>query len=234
MENLEFFVEIDRLLHSLSENDDPAFFSDSSIRDVQDLRLHWLLIHRIFLAKDSAKEVNLPHKIALRFLPHVLPSISDLIVIRKFGYELLLDTYNDFISHTRESTNDKTTRRRCLDILAADVTSPDLNELIPRLSVACINECSLDLGDEWEKALKVCEETRESSSLCSNCGAGPARARLNSSSSLLSASCPTRCYSLGTFVDNIKDYTGWNKTKKKFRMRRASNERAIPMSQSSS
>lgn len=229
MENLEFFVEVDRLLQSVASKEDPAFFSDELIRDMQELREQWLLIYRVFLGKDSAKEVNLPHKVALKFLPHVLPTTTDLVMIRKLGYELLLDTYNDFISHTRETTNDKTTRRRCLDLMAAEVTSPDLAQTIPRLTVACIHECS-DLSDEWEKALRVYEESRSSSSICSNCANGPTRARQSDSSSLLAVNCSTRCSTLGSLVDNIKDYSGWNKTKKKLRLRRLSLEKSEPMS----
>lgn len=232
MENLEFFVEVDRLIQSVTAKDDTAFFSDDLIRDTESLRNQWLLIYRVFLDKDSAKEVNLPHKVALKFLPHVLPSTTDLLIIRKLGYELLLDTYNDFISHTRETTNDRTTRRRCLDLLAAEVTSPDLAQTIPRLTIACIHECS-DLSEEWEKALKVYEESRESSSICSNCANTPIRARQSDSSSLLTANCSARCSSIGSLVDNIKDYSGWNRTKKKLRLRRLSLEKNEPMSQRS-
>lgn len=233
MENLEFFVEIDRLLQNLNVKDDPAFFSDISTRNVHELRKHWLLLYRIFLAKDSAKEVNLPHKVALKFLPHILPSLSDLSVIRKLGYELLMDTYDDFISHTRETTNDRTTRRRCLDILAAEVRSPDLDDLIPHLNVSCINENSLDLGDEWEKALRVCEQSRETGSVCSNCGSGPRPGRSSDSSSLLIPLCSTRNYSIGTFVDNLKGHSVWNKTKKRLRLRRSSQEKPEPFPQTS-
>lgn len=230
MENLEFFVEVDRLLQSISTHEDTAFFSDETTRDNLEVLQHWLLIHRAFLAKDSTKEVNLSYKVALMFLPHILPSHSDLLLIRKLGYELLLDTYNDFISHTRELTNDKITRRRCLDILAPELTSSELNLLIPRLSVACINECSIDLSDEWEKALKVYEESRDSGSLCSKCANTPNRARINDSSSLLTPNCSTRCSSIGSLVENIKDYSGWNKTIKRFKMRRSSQEKVEPVS----
>lgn len=233
MENLEFFVEVDRLLRSLSSQSE-AYLSNSSILKNLELEKHWLLIYRLFLARNSAKEVNLPHKVALRFLPHILPSNPDLIIIRKLGYELLMDTYNDFISYTRESINDRTTRRRCLDLLAAEVTSRDLAQLIPRLSVAIINESSQDLGIEWEKALQVCEEARKGNPLCSNCASVPLNVPLTDTFSTLATHCITRCSSIGTFVDNIKGYSGWNRTKKRLRLRHSPQEKVDTVSQNSS
>ncbi|RKP32585.1 hypothetical protein METBISCDRAFT_21274 [Metschnikowia bicuspidata] len=232
MENLEFFIEVDRLLHCMLLNDNRNGPAENLPRSTTDVAAKWLLLYQTFLAKDSTKEVNLSHNVALKFCPDQLPSQANFVAIRKMAYELLMDTYDDFVSHIRDTTNDRTTRRRCLDLLAGETSWPDLSQLVPRLAVVHTRDCS-DLALKWEEALQGYEEAHNNNSMWSNCG-NTTFGNRRGSPALLVPTCGARCsYTLCTIVHSIKGYAGWNKTKKRLRIRRPSHEKPEPLAHGS-
>lgn len=183
-ENLEFIVELDRFIAALSDlsraNLSNSGLASAKIAQQDLLTHHWLVLYKVFIAKDSIKEVNIPWSLRSTFMENQLPLLADLAHTRAVVYELLLDNYNEFILHTRECTNDLTSFRRRLEIVAPDQPLP-----IPASSYNSFNSTtscysSLDhdvapcapcspatpvdhdqklssaacLKDQWEKALR--------------------------------------------------------------------------------
>lgn len=239
MENLEFILELDKFLRRARDYlNDAVLMSDRSIRTHAQLQHQWGLIHHIFLTNDAIKEINVPCVIRNSFQPDVLPSKAEVLPIRGMVYELLLDSYNEFVSYTRESTNDCTTRRRRLELVPPEMSHAapvphDYGNSAPRLlSISCQEQKALDLRQQWDKALLDFElsKTEHSSPSSTSVEATVSLPRSrNGSAGTISTRPSSRGSSIGSIVDNLKDYS--NKTIKKFRIRRASGD--DPMSPSS-
>ncbi|PVH16094.1 uncharacterized protein CXQ87_003958 [Candidozyma duobushaemuli] len=86
------------------------------------------------------------------------PSPAEVVQTRSVVYELLLDSYNEFILHTRESTNDSTTLRRRSEAVPPDQPwSPhaDVGPCVPCTvgETEYHRPSAAGLKDQWEKAL---------------------------------------------------------------------------------
>lgn len=64
----------------------------------------WCGIVKQYLLEDSPKELNLPHQIKANLLKHKLPAPDAVKKAYKIIYELLLDSYNQFINVTKKQT----------------------------------------------------------------------------------------------------------------------------------
>lgn len=237
MENLEFIIELDRFVANWSHLS-PELLYDDQIRLNGRLLHQWSNIYETFLQHDAPKEINISCGSRRDFCGETLPSHRQLVTIRKLIYELLLDNYNEFVSYTREATNDRTARRRRLEIVPPEFKT--LRRLlfavdeIPRTMCEhgarphdhkLVSEChSFDLAAQWDKALEQFEHSvvriiSESDLL-----------ELPRSRTTLAGTISTRVSSrgssIGSIVDNLKDYSGW-KTVKKLRFRRSSNEQDV-------
>lgn len=84
LENFEFIVELVRFcIH---------FRTDLGA---------WRLIYMNFIAVDLSREVNIPCTVRERFQPHEIPHDDDLHSVKMAVYDILLDSYNDFIRVTK-------------------------------------------------------------------------------------------------------------------------------------
>lgn len=221
-ENLEFVVEIDR------------FYAAMARAGEESLAHQWRVLHKVFIAKDLIKEVNIPWTLRCLLLPETLPLPAEVVQTRSVVYELLLDSYNEFILHTRESTNDSTTLRRRLEAVPPDqpwLPHADVGPCVPCTvgETEYHRPSAAGLKDQWEKALldfevgksDVNEVTHaEQPSLnSSNCGLLRSR---NGSDGTVSLSRTSRCSSIGSVVEGIKGYLGFKKAVR--RLRRGSDE----------
>lgn len=226
MENLEFILEIDKFLAKarLLHEESAAYMNDSVIHKTQALAHHWSIIYKVFLNCEGVKELNVPCKNLEHFQAEVVPSTKELLAVRKIVYELLSGNYNDFVHYKRELQLDSTRVRRTLEIVAPETVvglAPEMHH--PRVarhnSTCCLqNPCALLA--QWDKALDEYETKTDASVqvfLPQN--------RAGSTGTLSSTSRGSSIGSLGSIIDNIKDYSGWKKTVKKLRTRRASLEK---------
>ncbi|KAF3985032.1 hypothetical protein FT663_03989 [Candidozyma haemuli var. vulneris] len=253
-ENLEFIVELDRFIVALADlsraNLTAAGDAEKKIAQQDSLTHQWSVLYKVFIAKDSIKEVNIPWTLRSTFLESNLPPLSDLRHTRSVVYELLLDSYNEFILYTRESTNDSTTLRRRSEIVPPDQPSPSWSQTSCYSSVThdvapcppyCHSTPAADrekssaacLKDQWEKALLDFElgksdnhETThtEQPSSDSNSNYGSSRSRNGSDGTMSSVRTSSRGSSIGSMVDGIKGYSNLKKAVKKFKHRRSSAE----------
>ncbi|KAG7191598.1 uncharacterized protein KQ657_002993 [Scheffersomyces spartinae] len=84
LENFEFIVALVRFcIHSRS---------DIGV---------WRLIYNNFIAVDLTREVNIPCEVRNRFEPHQIPHDDDLHLVKMAVYDILLDSYNDFVRVTK-------------------------------------------------------------------------------------------------------------------------------------
>lgn len=236
MENLEFIVELDRFVANWS-NISPELLHDDQIRLNSRLLRQWSNIHETFLQHDAPKEINISCGSRRDFCGEVLPSHKQLVCIRKLIFELLLDNYNEFVSYTREATNDRTACRRRLEIVPPEFKTLRLLLIafdeIPRTMYEHgarphdhkLPEClNFDLAAQWDKALEQFEHSVVRIISESDLLELP-RSR-NTLAGTISTRVSSRGSSIGSLVDNLKDYSGW-KTVKKLRFRRSSNEQDV-------
>lgn len=245
-ENLEFVVELDRLHADLqncqksetvhtSPGNSPDVSPGSEPSAFDSLTHQWLVLHKVFIAKDLIKEVNIPWTLRLSLHPTQLPLAPKLAQARCIVYELLLDSYNEFIFHTRECTNDSTTIRRRLEAVAPEscllcLPHVDVGPHVPHCAFTdalrpnttdCHRPSAAGLKDQWEKALLDFElgkddahETTHPSLDSSNYGLLRSR---NGSDGNGSLSRTSRCSSIGSVVEGIKGYLGFKKAVKRLR-----------------
>lgn len=238
MENLEFVVELDRFLQNAHDVTSPQLLSDSAIMENDRLLHQWRVMHKVFLQDDAIKEINIPYLIRQDLHGEILPSEKQLCHIRGLIYELLLDSFNEFVNHTREMNNDRSTRRRRLEIVPPEfktsLPTSDKNcavvfENVPRSLFPHASEHKpAELRAHWDKALEQFEQNKELVGVSVHV---LSRTELNvdlprsrtALSGTISTRASSRGSSIGSIVDNIKDYSGW-KTMKKLRFRRSSND----------
>lgn len=221
MENLEFVVELDRFLVASTQLDH-LDMSDSQMKITDQLMHLWRVIYRVFLAHNAIKEINIPCLLLTPLAESELPRRGSLLAIRAVIYELLTDSYNEFISHTRHTHNDVTARRRPLELVPPERHTLPIESYAPRSvafgrsdrTVADHNE----LREQWERAHLTLGKLDAASEL------ELPRSRTGSSGTLSSARTSSRGLSIGLIVENIKDYSGWRKTVKKFKSRRSLDE----------
>lgn len=224
-ENLEFVVELDRFLRLEAQRQDPTY-SDEQIRK-HDQHLHqWNFIYKVFIANDAIKEINIPCTLRLNVMAEVLPLAKELMLMRGVVYELLLDSFHEFINTTREATNDRTPQRRRLEIVAPEhphtVSAPEMPRSVQfggthgkcEKCPAENHQRPSELREQWEQALLAYERPESSSD------SDLPRSRNGSAITISSTRTSSRGSSMGLIVDNIKDYSGWKKTVKKFKLRR--------------
>lgn len=235
-ENFDFTVQIDKFLLLLNAVHQEHLLDDNLIRANDHLQRRWSQFHSVFIAQNSEMEVNIPYTLRVDLHASVLPSRGQLLQVRRVIYELLLDSFNEFISHTRELNHDSSVRRRRLEAVPPE--SPAFVHFEPmahssRLCRSSVADCvhHKELRQHWEKALEEVESksrgSNSSSGNTSDSSATPAGSR-NGSASTLPSKPSSRSSSRGSsitfIVDNIKDYSGWNKTKKIIQRRRSSQE----------
>lgn len=241
-ENLEFVVEVDRFqadlrnsqksgnTHTSPENS-PDVVPGSEPSAFDSLFHQWQVLHKVFIAKDLIKEVNIPWTLRLSLHSTQLPLPSKLAQARCIVYELLLDSYNEFIFHTRECTNDSTTIRRRLEAVAPEcllcVPHFDVGPQLPHCAYTDAlrpnpseshRPSAVELKDQWEKALLDFElgkdDTHETTHAClDSSNYGLLRSR-NGSEGTRSLS---RTSSIGSVVEGIKGYLGFKKAVKRLR-----------------
>lgn len=223
MENLEFIVELDRFMAKFASIS--HMLNDDSVREHDRLLHQWHVIHKVFLQPDAVKEVNIPGQLRSNLYGEVLPHTKQVVQIRALIYELLLDLFNEFVSKTRELRNDQTTQRRRLEIVPPELKTiekwlPDKSEKwvhaekstrieIPRLLVP--------LCTQWER-----EMSRNDHDDVGDLAVELPRSRTALAGTILTRAS-SRGLSIGSIVDNLRDYLGW-RTVKKLRFRRASND----------
>lgn len=237
MENLEFVVELDRFLQNSHHAASAKDFCDDSIRDHDRLNHQWLVIFRVFLRPDAIKEVNVSYQIRRNLHEEVIPPHKELLHIRSLIYELLLDSFNEFVNYTRESTNDRTTRRRRLEIVPPEFKTSGgdrsnnyavVFENVPRSLFLHLEHRPSQLSAQWDKALDELEQSKDAVGVQTHSVTGTdlvldlPRSR-TALAGTISTRTSSRGSSIGSLVDNIKDYSGW-KTMKKLRFRRSSND----------
>lgn len=217
MENLEFVIELDKLLANMrQQRDDAVLMSDASIRHALLLLHQWSVIYRIFLTHDAIKEVNVACASRSRLHPEVLPAPAELLPLRAGVYELLLDSYNEFVAHTRETKKDGTVRRRRLELVPPDHHYPSL---VPH--VASPSDAT-DIRQQWDRALLEFEHTKTDRSSPTSLAEDAALPRSrNGSAGTISTRPSSRGLSIGSIVDNLKD--SWSMVRK-LRRRRSSND----------
>lgn len=235
MENLEFVVELDRFLANMSAA------GGDSLPPLENSRLlhQWSVIYKVFLQHDAIKEINVACETRREVHETTLPSQRQVARLRALIYELLLDSYNEFVSYTREATNDRTTRRRRLEIVPPefktapqhDRSYPVVFENVPRSLASLPDEKPSQLRAQWDRALDQLESTKDGPSVLVHAYSGSELTLdLSRSRTALAGTISTRNSSrgssIGSIVDNLKDYTGW-KTVKKLRFRRSLNDQDI-------
>lgn len=234
-ENFEFVVEIDDLISHSTAADDEALLDDDYIRGQDLLLRRWSLLHSTFISSTSQKQVNIPHVLRDEFHPQVLPPTQSLSKVRQIVYEILLDSFHEFIAFTREHNEDTNVRRRVLEAIPPEASrtvhfEPFLPFSSARRQLGTENEFHRELREDWERALDEFEAKVHGSVSSSRTGseANPMveYSRENSAThfSRPSSRASSRGSSISFLVDNIKDYSGWNKTKKIMQRRRSSQE----------
>lgn len=228
MENLEFVIELDRFASKLRAAENPVLQSDSTISHQDALVHQWNVIHRVFLQRDAIKEVNILSHHVGNLDPRVIPTTKELNTIRGVIYELLLDSYNEFVAATREQHGPLTaTRRRRLELVPPEhPTAFTPQDQLPTINGRPLylymqSRMPSELREQWDNALREHEQSRVDLSSSSGDSDSP-RSRTGSAGTLTSRNL-SRGSSILSIVDNIKDYTGWSKTRRLWG-RRASNE----------
>lgn len=229
MENLEFVVELDRLLKNYNCLD----FQSAPNLDNDRLLHQWSVIYRVFLQHDAIKEINVACETRQNVHDNQLPTQRQLGQLRSLIYELLLDSYNEFVSYTREAHNDRTTRRRRLEIVPPEFklvpqerTYPVVFENVPRsLAPALPDEKPHQLSAQWDRALEQMEQGKDQRLSGLELVLDLSRSRTALAGTILTRNL-SRGSSIGSIVDNLKDYSGW-KTVKKLRFRRSSNDQDV-------
>lgn len=240
-ENFEFVVEIDALISSSTAADNETMIGDDHIREQDLLLRQWTFLHSTFICPSSEKQVNIPHSLREEFHANVLPATSQLNKVRHFVYDLLLDSFHEFITFTREHHQELNVRRRRLEAIPPEAPrtvhfGPYLNLSSMRQQLVAECEYHKELRDEWERALEETQarlhgsvsssrtgsETSPMAAYSRNSSATPLPSRASSRSS-------SRGSSIGFLVENIKDYSGWNKTRKIIQRRRSSQESSSHM-----
>ncbi|SGZ55753.1 CIC11C00000003136 [Sungouiella intermedia] len=236
MENLEFVVELDRFLANMAQLSSDLL-CDDMIRQNNRLLHQWSVIYKVFLKEDAIKEINISFKTRSDLCGEVLPNQKQLMNIRGLICELLLDSFNEFISYTREVTKDRTTRRRRLEIVPPEFkTLPVFHaEEIPRVlyehvprslaSNSLSEQQKSELSAQWDRALEQFEQNMVQVNSGSDLSLELPRSR-TALAGTISTRTSSRGSSIGSIVDNLKDYSGW-KTVKKLRFRRSSNEQDV-------
>lgn len=191
LENLEFILEVGNYLELLTE---------------YDRKCYWKIIYKNFIEEESPKEINLQYSIKKNLSEQELPSVRCLLSARLVIYEILLDSYNEFIKHIRLTTNDISRRK-------SEITAPETPSYgkvnIPRSasidSPPDVGICKL--ADFAQTSYDIEQPLT------------PTKSQKDSTSS-------SRGSSIGSIVENLKhnDYMNFKKTVKKFRIRRSSNE----------
>lgn len=235
-ENFDFVVEIDTLISKSTTADNEALMDDDFIRGQDALLRQWAQLHSTFICPTSEKEVNIPHSLREEFHASLLPGTEQLIKLRHFVYDLLLDSFHEFISFTREQHQDANVRRRRLEAIPPEAPrtvhfEPYLNLTSMRRQFGSECEYHKELRDDWERALEESETKLHGSVSSSRTGSESnpmVEYSRNSSTtpypSRASSRTSSRGSSIGFLVDNIKDYSGWNKTRKIIQRRRSSQE----------
>lgn len=233
MENLEFVVELDRLLKSYHSLDSPS--GPASVASLENDRLvhQWSVIYKVFLQHDAIKEINVACETRQNVHDNQLPSHRQLLQLRSLIYELLLDSYNEFVSYIREAHNDRTTRRRRLEIVPPEFklapqerAYPVVFENVPRsLAPALPDEKPPQLSAQWDRALEQMEQGKDHRLSGLELVLDLSRSRTALAGTILTR-ISSRGSSIGSIVDNLKDYSGW-KTVKKLRFRRSSNDQDV-------
>lgn len=203
LENLEFIVELDSFQRLLGAVDHQA---------------HWRIIYRAFFLVDLLKEVNLPHAIRCRFSDAEMPQNADLACARTIIYELLLDSYNEFIKHTK-ATQDGANYRRKLEIIPPELPpvasgrKPHYKP-IPR-SIQLVDSPETLPVDQFADDTPLL--TRNNSTATNLLSPTLANLNLNASS---------RGSSIGSIVEGLKnsDHINWVKAVRKFKFRRFLND----------
>lgn len=235
MENLEFIVELDTFLYNLANISSVLLF-DEQIRANERLMHQWTTIYKVFLQEDAPKEINISCTSRRDLCGEVLPSQRQLLHIRSVIYELLMDNYNEFVSYTRELTNDRSTRRRRLEIVPPEFKSLLVVHIeeIPRAMYdhatrqqdrkALLEHQRCELSAQWDKALERFEQNVVHVLSESDLLELP-RSRTELAGTV-STRASSRGSSIGSIVDNLKDYSGWRSVKK-LRFRRSSGEQDV-------
>lgn len=91
LENYEFIIEVNKFNKLLKD----------SGRDKEKV-LKWNGIVKQYLLDDSPKELNLSYQVKSNLFKHKIPTNDSLKKAYKIIYELLLDSYNQFISVTKK------------------------------------------------------------------------------------------------------------------------------------
>lgn len=217
LENLEFIVELNNFIKLLEGE------TDSS-----DYRLiNWQLIYKNFLLEDSLKEINIPCHVKNQFNYDVIPSIPNLLKIKSMIFELLHDSFNEFIKYIKSSNlNNANNYRRKSEIVPPEFNDsyPPFNKIIPRSSSNVIEDDLAQINTLNESNLSQYNENNHQPqqhtpvSILSDHNSSRHNSAPSSSSS--------RGSSLGSIVENLKnhEYVNWKKTVKKFKIRRHSND----------
>ena len=221
-ENLEFVLEVDTYVSKFDKLENVPFLDDEAILENLRLVKLWSCIYDTYVSRTAPKEVNVPGKLLDHFLADTLPEPKELLVLRKQVYELLSANYNDFVTTTRETHSDRRPiSRRCLEMVAPETVVQELpfagDFLLPDMIFHTI---SPDLLAQWEKTLEIYELLK----LASSCESSGTQSRTNSAGAI-STRPLSRGLSLGSVFDNIREYSGWKKTVRKLRTRRASSEK---------
>lgn len=131
MENLDFIVELDRLVPILQQADNSAEFSTENIRRQDALLRHWRVLYSVFLEEDAMKEVNVPCALRASLGPESLPPMALLARLRSNIYDILVDRYNDFVLVTRQLSSDAAVRRRRLEAVPPELADPNFGPSPP-------------------------------------------------------------------------------------------------------
>lgn len=204
LENLEFIVELDCFQRLLGPVDPLT---------------HWRIIYRAFFLDDLLKEINLPHVIKCRFSEDAMPLDADLACARNIIYELLLDSYNEFIKHTK-ATQDGANFRRRLEIIPPELPPQSAGRKlhskppIPR-SVQLLDSPETLPVEQFVDETPLL--TRNNSTATNLLSPTLANSNLNASS---------RGSSIGSIVEGLKnnDHINWVKAVRKFKFRRFLND----------
>lgn len=221
-ENLEFIMDTDKYTARFGALENVPFLDDEAILENQRLVRLWMYIYSTYILSTAPKEVNVPGKLLARFLSATLPEPKELLPLRKAVYDLLSANYNDFVTSTREvHAHRNHTLRRFLESVAPDTVIMDTSVPGDVLSPETIfHTVSPDLLVQWEKTLEMYELLK----LASSCESGGTQSRANSAGTF-STRPSSRGSSIGSVFDNIRESSGWRKTVKKLRTRRASSEK---------
>lgn len=225
LENLEFIIELNNFIKLLGNESGPHNYN----------LINWQMIYKNFLLEDSLKEINIPYHLKNQFNYDDIPPVPSLLKIKSVIFELLHDSYNEFIKYVKANKiNNANNYRRKSEIVPPEFNDsfPPFNKIIPRSSsnvieddlapISSLNETNLSRYNQnnhpptQPPALQQQQNTPASSS------SDHTSSRHNSAPS----SSSSRGSSLGSIVENLKnhEYVNWKKTVKKFKIRRHLND----------